>query len=174
MSSLESSRAKLNELASKDDLTGLFNRRAILYYLDEEIKRSERYGFQVSLLMFDLDHFKEINDEHGHPEGDEVLREIARMAEDVFRESDIVGRLGGDEFMVIFPHTPLAGAIKGAERMRSAVHSYFKLKNAKYEVTLTGGVVNALECKSAQELIQMVDDRMYKAKHLGRNKIISS
>src|SRR5205085_3468140 len=109
------------ELALTDDLTGLYNRRYVFAHLNGVIGRMSEGGGETALMLFDIDHFKTVNDRHGHPAGDVVLHELAGRAVRQVRNVDLVGRLGGEEFVVVMPETSLAGAVVVAERLRLAV-----------------------------------------------------
>ena len=118
---LESANTKLQELALRDGLTGLLNRRYWESCLEREFARHQRYDNPVSLVIFDIDHFKRVNDTYGHQTGDEVIRETARITSQLVRETDFAGRYGGEEFVVLLPGTTLDGAAQFAERLRSTI-----------------------------------------------------
>ncbi|HCP05354.1 MAG TPA: diguanylate cyclase, partial [Pseudomonas sp.] len=118
---LESANTKLQELALRDGLTGLLNRRYWESCLEREFARHQRYDSPVSLVIFDIDHFKRVNDTYGHQTGDEVIRSVAEITSRLARETDFAGRYGGEEFVVLLPGTHLEGAAQFAERLRQAV-----------------------------------------------------
>jgi two-component system cell cycle response regulator len=163
-----------------DDLTGLYNQRYLEIALTSEIARANRYGTPVSLLFFDLDKFKAINDTHGHIVGSQILREAAKIFRQTTRDCDQLLRYGGDEFVAILPNTKLQGAIVLAERIRSAFDTTFFDVREKTQVTSAQnlhvtasiGVASFPECAlTALELIQVADDAMYVSKRLGKNRV---
>ena len=117
----EAARARLDVLATRDDLTGAYNRRQFLVLTDREWARCRRYEMSAAMLMIDVDHFKRVNDLHGHLAGDLMLREIARTVSGTLRQPDLFGRFGGEEFIVFLPHTDTLGALDAAERIRDNV-----------------------------------------------------
>ena len=160
----------LQDFANTDQLTQLKNRGAILETLENELKRSERHEHDLSLLMLDLDFFKEINDTFGHLEGDDVLSRVAVTIKEACRQTDSVGRYGGEEFLIILPETTLQQADELAGRIRLAV-SECKTGNGK-KVTCSIGVSSYTEGDTMVEIIRMADKRVYKAKDLGRNTVV--
>ena len=170
---LKAQRDIMEEIATLDPLTNLANRRSFRLSLENEFNRSLRYGDPISLLMADLDHFKRINDNYGHPCGDAVLKETARIILDAMRKVDLVARIGGEEFMVIMPHTDLDGACIAAERIRAAVenHHFEGLPEAG-NITVSIGVTMLFEdVKDMDGLVKMADDALYRAKANGRNRV---
>ena len=168
---------ELERQAHLDFLTGLINRRYFLELAKKELLRVHRYGGELSLIMFDIDHFKRINDTHGHSIGDLVLQEIARICRETVREIDIVGRLGGEEFVVLLPHTGKSQAIGAAERLQLALAARkVELKSGDcVRFTASFGVVTiddeiAKTC-SIDNLLIRVDRAMYQAKEEGRNRV---
>lgn len=160
-------------LARTDVLTGLLNRRAIDELVQHEIQRALRYGASLSVIMADLDHFKVINDRHGHPVGDQVLIDFARILRESVREVDRVGRWGGEEFVILMPGTGLEEARQAAERMRLAVAGTpTRLRQVTCGYTASFGVAefSAAEA-SAAALFQRVDAALYRAKERGRNRV---
>ncbi len=160
-------------LASTDPLTGLLNRRAFLDALERERARAERFEFPVSLLLLDVDHFKGINDQHGHAAGDVVLCGVAEALSTVARRSDYVGRWGGEEFVLALPQTGRAGALVAAERLRRAVHkaAHVVPGGEAIGVTASLGVVSAESPWNVAALLAAADDAMYLAKGRGRNRV---
>lgn len=154
-----------------DPLTGVLNRRSLDGRLSEEVRRAGRYGSPLSILMLDIDHFKRINDGHGHPAGDRVLVEMATLVARELRESDVLTRYGGEEFLVLTPNTPPEGAIQIAERIRQRVAAYdFGLGST---LTLSIGVASLGDgIDSAEQLIGSADARLYQAKHAGRDRVV--
>ncbi len=165
---LEAKNRRLEELSMKDYLTDLFNRRALIEKLDFEIKRSMRRNSPFSVLMLDLDHFKLVNDTHGHQIGDKILIQLADLFKKSVREIDIVGRYGGEEFLIILPDCELNEAVKVAERIRSAVEA-FEFES-HIHMTISGGVAE-YHTGSIEDLIAAADQYLYEAKESGRNRI---
>ena len=149
-----------------DPLTGLSNRRALDDSLESLFAMKDRYELTFSLCILDVDHFKKINDEHGHLEGDRVLQEVASMIDNCVRETDVVTRYGGEEFVVLMPSTDLQGANIFAERVRVAV-------DEQLQVTVSGGVAQASASDEPQTLLARADAALYRAKANGRNCIFS-
>ncbi len=171
---------KLSALAMTDALTGLWNRRAFDQALRREWKRAVRDESQLSLLLLDLDHFKLLNDQHGHPFGDECLTAVASAISDAVRASDIVCRWGGDEIAIILPGTDHAGGIRAAEKVRAAVAMLrFRAKSHSAEwvsVTASIGVATAVTepmetATIPQNMLKAADKALYKAKHEGQNRV---
>lgn len=158
---------ELNERVVTDFLTGALNRRGFVNKLEQEIQRSERYKTPLSLIWFDLDHFKQINDRYGHHHGDEVLRRTAQSVFGIVRKIDSFARMGGEEFCILMPETSLAGAIDAAEKLRLSLESCDC--EAKYKVTASFGVDEFREGDSAESLMKRADDALYQAKAAGRN-----
>ncbi len=159
--------------ATTDPLTGLTNRRALLTALDVEQSRSERHGYPMSLLMLDVDHFKSINDEHGHAMGDQVLVAFAGLLARHARKTDIVGRWGGEEFVMVLSGANEAGARLVGERIRRAVEEMAVLNEKKQRVSATVSIgIACLEIKDTLDgLIERADHAMYEAKASGRNRV---
>ncbi|MBI1247125.1 diguanylate cyclase [bacterium] len=147
-----------------DPLTGLSNRRALDDSLESLFAMKDRYELTFSLCIIDVDHFKKINDEFGHLEGDRVLQEVASLIDNAVRETDVVVRYGGEEFVVLMPSTNLAGGLIFAERVREAVQQ-------KMKVTVSGGVAQASASDEPQTLLARADSALYRAKANGRNCI---
>jgi len=161
------------KLAITDDLTQLYNYRYLTQYLATEAKRCLRYKKKVSLLFIDVDGFKRINDTFGHLTGSEALAEIARMLRGTVRETDVVSRYGGDEFVIVLPETPLNGALIIAERIRKRVEDYeFHAQDQNVHLTVSLGVANLPKhTLTAEGLIKKADAAMYRAKGLSKNTI---
>lgn len=147
-----------------DPLTGLSNRRALDDSLESLFAMKDRYELTFSLCILDVDHFKKINDEYGHLEGDRVLQEVANLIDNCVRETDVVTRYGGEEFVILMPSTDLSGALVFAERVREAVEQRLK-------VTVSGGVAQASNTDEPQTLLARADSALYRAKSHGRNCI---
>jgi two-component system, cell cycle response regulator len=163
-------------LALTDDLTGLYNRRYLLAHLDELIGRVNHDQISAAILLFDIDHFKQINGSYGHAAGDEVLRELASRATNSVRSVDLVARLGGEEFVVVMPETDIVIATAVAERLRSAVARepfVIGADGIKVAVTVSIGVTAAAEGGDSREgLLKRADDALYSAKNAGRNRVV--
>jgi len=168
---------RVRDLSLRDGLTGLFNHRHTMELVAQELSRVDRYQGVVSLLMVDLDHFKRINDEHGHQAGDVALKEVARLIQDSLRNVDIVGRYGGEEFLAILPGTQEDAALRTAERLRASIEKlpiHLPSESDAIHVTASFGVAT---CRggnpaSASELIRRADTALYEAKQQGRNRVL--
>ena len=156
------------EQAIRDPLTGLYNRRFFHEALEKEVARSERYGSEASLVMFDIDNFKLINDTHGHSVGDDVLRHVAAVSQEIVRPSDSFARVGGEEFALLLPETSQLEALLVAERLRTAVSRSRLLGD--HRVTLSGGIASCPgDATQADELQRRADAALYWAKRNGRD-----
>jgi two-component system cell cycle response regulator len=171
---LISAREQLRAEAMHDSLTGLLNRAAFFTSLDKEISRARRDYAPIALFMADIDHFKEINDRYGHPAGDIVLRETARRLRSSLRSFDVIGRYGGEEFIVAAPECSTAEARVLAERFRATVCAApVDVGNGSIRVTLSIGVAGTSDMNEAPRLLRAADEALYRAKHAGRNKVES-
>jgi diguanylate cyclase len=160
------------ERATRDELTGMHNRRYILELLSHERERCGRTGLPFSVCMIDIDHFKQINDTLGHPAGDEVLKGYARHLMAQMRETDSVGRYGGEEFLLVFAHTGLAGAAVSAERVRTRTAALKLPPPApQIPITVSIGVAEFRHGETIEETIARADRALYNAKELGRNQV---
>lgn len=167
----------LKRLANTDVLTGLANRRRFMEALEAEIDRAERYDRALSLVLVDLDHFKEVNDTHGHAGGDEVLRAVAGVLAAVCRDVDLAARIGGEEFAILLPETDARGAERVAERTlgRIADGHHRAPSGAGFHITASAGVSSlGREVTSGEGLLQAADDALYRAKSEGRNRVIAA
>jgi diguanylate cyclase (GGDEF)-like protein len=166
---------RTKELSSRDDLTGLFNRRAFFESLEQEVQRARRYRRSFSVLMLDLDHFKSYNDTHGHLKGDEVLKELARLLLATTRRADVVARYGGEEFVVILPEIGQPGGAVAAEKIRAAVEQtpfHGRSKQPGGRVTVTLGLATfPADSEVGLELVDMADRAMYVGKERGGNRV---
>ena len=166
---------EIKQLAITDDLTGLYNFRYIKDRLEEEVKRAQRFKHLLALIMADIDHFKEFNDNYGHLAGNKVLQNIADILQLNVREVDIVGRFGGEEFIIILPEANKKEAHKIAERIRIKVEDYNfinKKNHPNEKVTLSLGVTSCFqESITPQGLMYKVDQALYQAKRKGRNRV---
>jgi len=168
---------KLQTIAAMDPLTGVFNRRLGMRRLREEFQRAEREKTQLGVAMFDIDHFKRVNDTYGHLVGDRVLVNVADAARNVLRESDIMLRYGGEEFLVVLPGTAAADAKTVGERLRSAVEACSVVEGDEtISVTVSVGLsdYHPDHIKVEEDLVKKADDALYTAKESGRNKVVCS
>jgi diguanylate cyclase (GGDEF)-like protein/PAS domain S-box-containing protein len=165
--------SRLEILASTDALTGLPNRPAFMGRAENEFSRAMRYKRPLSIVMIDVDHFKSINDHYGHAVGDHVLTNIGHILGDTLRDSDVLARIGGEEFVLLLPDTPEANAEFVAERMRSRLASTtIKLKELELEVTASFGVAAIHPADDELEkMLNRADQAMYEAKNNGRNQV---
>ncbi len=167
---------QLRQLAQRDELTRLLNRREFQRILNEEWDRSVRFKRSFVLVMVDIDHFKKINDTHGHQVGDEVLRHVASLLAGQVRTVDRVARYGGEEFALIMIETDGKNATEHIKRLGvllAETPCFFESKNLTIDVTLSAGVATSLvDAKSATELVEVADKALYAAKHGGRNRIV--
>jgi len=172
---LESTNRKLGELATRDGLTGAYRRGHIEGELRRLVLGLQRKPGDFSIQLLDLDHFKQVNDTHGHAVGDEVLRRIAVQVQDTVRGSDLFGRWGGEEFMVLLPDTPLPQALEAAERLRLAIErmEFTGEGGASFRVTVSIGVAQFEPELTADELAQRADKALYAAKRGGRNRVMA-
>lgn len=164
---------KLSELATTDGMTGLVNHRHFQELLKNELMRGTRYGYAVSMLMLDIDHFKLFNDKYGHQVGDEVLKIVAKTMKANVRTTDIVARYGGEEMTVILPHTPLDDGGYVAEKIRQAIENLdLPVEGKTVKITVSIGVAAFPDCATEQsDLIKQADSAMYEAKENGRNQV---
>ncbi|MFD2111483.1 GGDEF domain-containing protein [Thiorhodococcus fuscus] len=165
---LRKAESAVQYMAEHDPLTGLLNRYVAESRFDQEMKRADRYGFQLALILFDIDHFKHINDTFGHTKGDDVLRRLTKAAEGHIRSTDALVRWGGEEFLIISPHTDPAMALTQAEKLRRLIEREdFGLGE---RVTISLGVCACEPGSSLQSNIERVDAALYRAKCAGRNR----
>ncbi|GGI94665.1 sensor domain-containing diguanylate cyclase [Halopseudomonas pertucinogena] len=173
---LEAANTQLQELALHDDLTGLLNRRHWENCLEHEFARHNRYSSEASLVIFDIDHFKQLNDTYGHQAGDEVIRQVAEVTQGMIRDTDYAGRYGGEEFVVLLSDTPLEGAVLFAERLCQAVAQRRILHG---EQQLQCSVSIGVACihpgmADHRMLIEEADKALYQAKSGGRNRVVAA
>ena len=170
---LELMLSRMSDLAMVDELTGLKNRRSFFDDIDPVIAGSRRRGNPVAIALLDLDHFKDVNDTHGHGVGDDTLREVARRIENTLRQEQIVGRLGGEEFVVLLPDTTPQQALVAIERVRKAVGETAIPVTGGGEVwfSVSGGIAPLLDGMVVTVAIQHADKAMYRAKALGRDRV---
>lgn len=166
-------REELERLANFDPLTGLYNRQAILGKLHELINRAKRYKEYFSLSMLDIDHFKKVNDRYGHLIGDDVLEKIAVLIRRNIRDTDIAGRYGGEEFIIILPQADLSSATVVAERIRNVIENA-EMKDPGgnvFAITVSQGLSSWEPGEDTHSLISRADEALYKAKENGRNRV---
>jgi diguanylate cyclase len=167
--------SNMTERAYRDSfLEGVYNRLAFNEKLHQEIARFDRYQQVVSLVLFDLDHFKHVNDTYGHQAGDQALRTVVACIRPALREPDVFARFGGDEFALILPNTALSGAVTVAERLRAIVYnSKFLYENQELRISLSLGVATVHVRDSLETLLERADRALYLAKERGRNQVRS-
>jgi diguanylate cyclase (GGDEF)-like protein len=165
---------KVRKLSVTDELTGLYNRRYVLQMLEHECQRAQRYATDLSLMMIDIDHFKNYNDRYGHPAGDRLLKAFAGRLLRIARKSDVVARYGGEEFMILMPDTHVHMAVRVAERLRRDIERYsFANRHSQPggRLTISIGCSHYKQARTKMHLIQWADDCLYRAKNGGRNQI---
>ncbi|MES1204933.1 MAG: GGDEF domain-containing protein [Pseudomonadota bacterium] len=164
---------EIYRLTTVDGLTQISNKRFFMENLDREVARAHRYQRALSLAMFDLDHFKNINDTYGHLAGDYVLKQLASAVKLKIRREDLFARYGGEEFAIILPEIPLATALIFAEKIRQLVEEQeFRFENTPIDVTISMGVAAAGEgVRESDALIKLADENLYAAKAAGRNRV---
>jgi two-component system cell cycle response regulator len=172
---IKSLQDKLSEMAITDALTGLFNRRHLDERLDEMFEHSARLREPLSVVMFDIDHFKKVNDTYGHQAGDEVLAQFAQLLKHSARDIDKIGRYGGEEFMVLLPGTVLDAGVTFAKRARQEVETHqFEYEGGALKCSISAGVSSFPHPKvhTRQQLVKSADDALYVAKTTGRNRVV--
>ncbi|MEA3522229.1 MAG: diguanylate cyclase [Campylobacterota bacterium] len=173
---LESSREELRELAEKDPMTNLYNRRYFATIADKNLQLAQRYNYELSAIMLDIDKFKNVNDTYGHSVGDDVIIMIAKKLKEFARESDVVSRFGGEEFVILFPRTSLEATLEISQKIRSMVERTLITteEGAEFYVTISIGVskVNNDTDNSIDDVIKRADEGLYEAKESGRNRVV--
>ncbi|MEO5833368.1 MAG: diguanylate cyclase [Nakamurella sp.] len=165
--------AELNRMSRTDSLTGLFNRWHLQDELSRQRQTAHRHHEPLAVVLFDIDHFKHVNDTYGHPAGDLVLCEFSRRLGEQVRAGDVVGRWGGEEFLVLMPRTDLAGALIVAERIRATTAATpVDSGGDSIAITVSGGCALG-NADAADDLIKLADTRLYEAKASGRNRIVA-
>jgi diguanylate cyclase (GGDEF)-like protein len=163
---------EIHRLAVTDPLTGLPNRRAMMEFLGRELIRARRHSRPVSLVLFDVDRFKAVNDRYGHMAGDDVLRALAEVVRPLVRQDELLARYGGEEFAVVLPETDADGAYRCGERLRRAVEVHpFVFGEHRIAVTVSAGVGSIAPGEAADEALDRADKRLYEAKQSGRNRV---
>ena len=168
--------SKLFRGATRDGLTGVLNRAYVLHRLEHELLDCAQNDWDLAFVLFDVDHFKKVNDTYGHPAGDEVLRRAGKILRETARRQDILGRYGGEEFCIVMPQQDLEGGLKAANRVREAFEKAtieVPVSDGKttISVTISGGVANLIQYKTSEGLIKAADEALYRAKQGGRNRI---
>ncbi|MBA2288477.1 MAG: GGDEF domain-containing protein [Ktedonobacteraceae bacterium] len=178
MKTIHETNQQLERLSTTDPLTGLVNHRSLLDTLDTEIERAHRYAHPLSIVFFDGDHFKQVNDTYGHAAGDGVLHELGVRVRSVLRSGDTLGRYGGEEFLVLLPESDSEQALLVAERMRAAVAAtplVPELVEGGINVTISVGIATyPVDATTGSQVVELADQAMYWAKDLGRNQVHTS
>jgi two-component system chemotaxis response regulator CheY len=176
---LQESNQKLHEMAVTDSLTGIFNRRAIFERLGTEFSRAGREKTPLCLIMLDIDHFKRVNDEHGHTVGDKVLVEVVNRINSQMRPYDITGRYGGEEFLLGVPGANPEAGRRIAERIRTCIcERLFEIDDKRFNVSISLGITSIVPPRDSgsnnllEAMIKATDNALYKAKEAGRNRVI--
>ena len=170
---LEKALQRIEDLAMRDELTGVFNRRFLMETIRNEKLRCERTGGAFTLCILDVDHFKNVNDQHGHLAGDQVLQQIARTASEALRQTDYFGRYGGEEFAMVLTGTMSEGAVVTAERVRRAVEAIdFSSISPGFKVTVSIGIADSQHGEESAGTFKRADEALYLAKEGGRNRCV--
>ena len=172
--SLEEKTRELELQATRDNLTGLYNRRYADAYLEQQLARSARAPQQLSVALADIDFFKQINDRHSHATGDAVLRRVADILLARCRETDVIARYGGEEFLICFPDTTVTEARKVCEQLRTEIETHpWRALGLPGKVTISFGIAACVAGLSVQAVINEADTRLYSAKNAGRNRVVA-
>lgn len=167
--------ARLETLATRDPMTGLFNQKHMAELMDQQAKRAQRGQAPLAVALLDLDHFRQVNDRHGHDVGDSVLADIARCAADALRQTDVIGRWGGEEFVVLFVDSDHTQALLGLERLRERLAGQ-RLGTATLQagvsVRFSAGLADWIPGDHLQATLQRVDDALRQAKQQGRDRVV--
>ena len=166
---------EIYRLTTIDGLTQIFNKRYFVETIEREVSRCHRYGRALTLVMIDIDHFKQINDNFGHHAGDHVLKQLASAIKTKIRREDVFARYGGEEFAIILPEIDLPGAVATAEKVRKVVEKQkFLFEDQQIPVTISLGVASiSNDTAEVQSLLKHADERLYEAKQKGRNRVCS-
>jgi diguanylate cyclase (GGDEF)-like protein len=164
--------SEIQQLAITDPLTRIFNRRQFFDLAEQEFERTRRYGRPLSIIMFDIDLFKKVNDTYGHSVGDVVLQQVAEISKRALRDVDIFARYGGEEFVILLPETTATEAQLMAERLRQLVaRTTLEINKIKVNITLSFGVVEVDDtCRDTEDLLDRSDQALYHSKGTGRNR----
>lgn len=170
---LEAALIRIQELANRDGLTGLYNRRHAQELIDLHVRLRERNGRPLSMVLIDLDHFKQVNDQHGHAVGDQVLQVFTQHALRLTREADIAARWGGEEFLIVLPETPVEGALQLVDRLRETLSTVCVSQDApSLRVTFSAGVTAHASGESSDQALSRADQALYAAKAAGRDRSV--
>lgn len=165
---------QLGEMSKRDELTGIYNRRFLMESLRYEVTRSQRFKSPLCFVIFDIDYFKAVNDTYGHIRGDLVLARFAELLRQRLRKTDLLGRLGGEEFGVILTGTPLANAVFVVEELRKLVqHTVINGAGPSLKITTSAGVAVLADGMDKDALMNMADKGLYQAKEFGRNRVVA-
>jgi diguanylate cyclase (GGDEF)-like protein len=165
----------LRSLMMRDSLTGLLNHTTLLQFLDTSMASTQRHGGQVCFIILDLDHFKAVNDTHGHPAGDQVLVGLARLLKQRLRNSDMIGRYGGEEFAVVLTDISVGEAVRVMDEIRRDFAALsFMAGGTEFSSSFSGGVAGCPDMRTTEAIIQAADRALYAAKHAGRNRIMAA
>lgn len=163
------------QMATCDGLTGVFNKRFFNESLEREFERSQHHSRDLTLILFDLDHFKSVNDNHGHLAGDEVLQQTAKRIQAVLHGDEVLARYGGEEFAIILGEVSIADAEVTAEKCRETIETQpYDTNVGPIYATISVGVADAKGCDTASALVEAADECLYRAKNLGRNQVRST
>jgi len=164
---------EIYRMTIQDGLTDIANKRHLMDYLDKELARARRHGRKLSVVMFDIDHFKDINDRYGHLTGDYVLKDLAAMLKKRIRKEELFARYGGEEFVVVLPEASREESVEFAEIVRKLVQKHpFEFENQPISVTVSVGIASVTDkTQSVQDLLKEADENMYRAKKEGRNRV---
>lgn len=164
---------EIYRLTVQDALTGAHNRRYLMEFLDRELSRAQRFDRPLALALFDIDHFKRINDQSGHLAGDTTLRELSALLKAVVRKDELLARYGGEEFAIVLPETSAKDAAHACERLRKTVEGHpFLYQSQRIPVTVSIGVaVSGPQTATPEDLLREADDKLYEAKRGGRNRV---
>jgi len=169
---LSAALARIEQIAVRDELTGVYNRRFVYETLQREASRAARLGTPLSVCLFDLDNFKQVNDSYGHAAGDEVLKRFTEVAARGLRGVDVLARHGGEEFLLVLPDTDVKGALACAERVRANVErEQFPAIPPTHHITVTGAAACAKPGEGVDALVARADDGLYRGKRGGRNRV---
>jgi diguanylate cyclase len=172
---LEAELEQMSELVREDQLTGSLNRRGLDDVFEREVARADRRRAPLCIAVLDLDDFKRLNDAHGHQAGDEALIHLVRVVKDTLRTMDVIGRFGGEEFMLVLPDTPLEAAMQTVTRVqRELTKRIFMHKHERILVTFSAGVALRKDGEDQQALFKRADDALYQAKHAGKNRVVAA
>ncbi|HJV50873.1 MAG TPA: GGDEF domain-containing protein [Noviherbaspirillum sp.] len=172
---LEAELARMRELVCEDQLTGSLNRRGLAAVLERELARAERRRAPLCVALLDLDDFKKLNDTHGHCAGDAALVHLVRVAREALRKTDVIGRFGGEEFMIVLPDTPLDDAMHAMARVQGALREQaFRYQDACVPVTFSAGVALCRAGDDQAAPVARADRALYEAKSAGKNRVVSA